>query len=92
LTGRERERELAPHSRLRWAAGLPRATQAAIKELVRSRSPHARVWLPDGLELRFPAATKDVSTTGGAPGGGGSSRETQRKKGRGRLPRRNSSG
>ncbi|MBX3233271.1 MAG: tRNA lysidine(34) synthetase TilS [Labilithrix sp.] len=32
-----------------WTAGLPRATQAAIAALVRSRSTEARVWLPDGL-------------------------------------------
>jgi hypothetical protein len=32
-----------------WTSGLPRATQTAISELVRSRSREARVWLPDGL-------------------------------------------
>lgn len=32
-----------------WTAGLPRATQTAIAELLRTRSKEARVWLPDGL-------------------------------------------
>lgn len=36
-------------SRASWTAGLPRATQQAIAELLRTRSKGARVWLPDGL-------------------------------------------
>ncbi len=34
-----------------WTAGLPRATQTAISELLRTRSKEARVWLPDGLVI-----------------------------------------
>jgi tRNA(Ile)-lysidine synthase len=34
---------------LSWTSGLPRATQTAIADLVRTRSREARVWLPDGL-------------------------------------------
>jgi hypothetical protein len=33
----------------RWAALLPRATQATLAALMRSRSPSARVWLPGDL-------------------------------------------
>lgn len=32
-----------------WAAGLPRRTQQALRELTRSGSTSARVWLPGGL-------------------------------------------
>jgi tRNA(Ile)-lysidine synthase len=32
-----------------WTSGLPRPTQTALAALARSRSPNARVWLPDGL-------------------------------------------
>lgn len=41
-----------------WTAGLPRSTQTAIAELVRSRSATARVWLPDGLLLMAEPRTR----------------------------------
>lgn len=37
------------NARSSWTAALPRPTQEAIAELIRSRSTEARVWLPDGL-------------------------------------------
>jgi tRNA(Ile)-lysidine synthase len=74
---------------LRWAAGLPRATQAAITALVRSRSPDACVWLPGGLELRA-AASASGERGGGERGDRKGERKAPRR--RARLPGRNSSG
>jgi tRNA(Ile)-lysidine synthase len=61
-----------------WTAGLPRSTQTAITELLRSRSPAGRVWLPGGLVL---------SVDGPAPKGTSSTKSATA-----RLPRRSPSG
>lgn len=49
LEGAATARQLS--ERTSWTAALPRPTQEAIAELVRSRSREARVWLPNGLVI-----------------------------------------
>lgn len=42
-----------------WTAGLPRATQDALRHLAETRSPSARVWLPGGLVASAAARRPD---------------------------------
>lgn len=55
--------EAAPSAERNWTAGLPRQTQEALRSLVRTRSPSARVWLPGGLVAM---TTEDAGRAPGA--------------------------
>lgn len=60
---------------------LPRATKLALAELVRSRSPSARVWLPHGLVVSVDAGARPrgaSSRPAGAGAGGAGPRKAER--------------
>lgn len=46
-----------------WTASLPRSTQRAVRDLLRSRSKSARVWLPNGLVLGIDTRAKPARRT-----------------------------